>query len=317
MGAVNLNFMKNNVYTCNFGAMGTSFGMVLSGIIGHKGDLVISDIREEIERIEEMLSLYDPGSEVFLLNQSPSGVPVEVSGELFKLIEECLGFNRAVCGAFDISLRVLTEYWNRIEKLNKPVNVITDESTRLLAGAGMDKVELFPDESKVALHGRAKLDFGGAGKGYALNKVSSILDLHGVENCFISFGDSSIMTRGNHPNGNCWKVGVPDPFNNEKEVIEKELKNCSVSTSGNTVNNSIRGRVNVINPFTGLPEKGMRTAFVSHKNPLIAEILSTAILILDNKSVQSVLEKFEGAEASKIEYINEKPEITEFTNKNL
>ncbi len=61
----------------------------------------------------------------------------------------------------------------------------------------------------------------------------------------------------------------------------------------------------------------MKTSFVSNKDPLTAEILSTAIMILNNDAVKGVLEKFPGTEAVKIEYVNQKPEITEFANKQL
>ncbi len=162
--------------------MGTSFGMVLSGIDSGKWNAVIADIREEIERIEGMLTLYDPGSEVFLLNQSPAGIPLPVSSELFGLIEKCLSFNQAVCGAFDISLRALSEYWNKMEKMNRPADRITNVAAGILADAGMNKITLLPDENKIILRGEAKLDFGGAGKGYALSKVSAILDEYSVEN---------------------------------------------------------------------------------------------------------------------------------------
>jgi thiamine biosynthesis lipoprotein ApbE len=43
------------------------------------------------------------------------------------------------------------------------------------------------------LHPSVSLDFGGFGKGLALDKASIILDDFGVQNAFISFGGSSIL----------------------------------------------------------------------------------------------------------------------------
>lgn len=305
--------MSGPVYHNTFSAMGTRFEIVLPGIAPEKGEALTSIIKDEINRIEEIINRYDRASEVSLINKTANKCPVSLGEELFLLIKECIEFSRQTYGAFDITLRALNDFWNNIDA--SPAASAADGVEDVLSSVGMDKIELNESERKIFLRGNASLDFGAAGKGYALKCISSFLDDYEIENGIVSFGESSVLLRGSHPNGDCWRIGIPDPNNPAANLFVKELKNCSVSTSGNTLNNSIPGRVNIINPFTGMPEREFKTIFAVHSNPLVAEVLSTALMVLDEEKIYSVLEKFPGAYAAKILYTAEKEEIIEFNNK--
>ena len=122
--------------------------------------------------------------------------------------------------------------------------------------------------------GDRELDFGGFAKGYLLKELKSVLPQGGIKSAFVDFGGSSILAAGRHPYGDCWKVGVRDPFSGGV-VREIELKDQSMSTSGNSPGYS----GHIINPATGMQVEGRKMVTVISEDPLEAEVLSTAAMV--------------------------------------
>jgi hypothetical protein len=77
-----------------------------------------------------------------------------------------------------------------------------------------------------------QVDFGGFGKGYALERIRKLLLSHGILNAFISFGESSVLALGNHPHGTGWKAGVNHQMITGNSLFSFDLQNESLSTSG-------------------------------------------------------------------------------------
>jgi len=304
--------MQKNVFNNNFAAMGTRFGIVLPGAGNAHGELVTHLIKDEIERIEGCISRFIPSSKISFLNKFASHNPSLVDEELFRLLTVCKDFHAATGGAFDITLHPIAEYWNKVDTEKEDFN--NKALTELLQSAGMDKIILIEENNSV-LFKRAglQLDFGAVGKGIALAHVKKILTDNEIDCAFVSFGESSILTHGSHPNGDMWKIGIPSELNRNENVYLIDVKDCSISTSGNTANNNIKGRVNIVSPFTGYPVRERKTILVAHPDPVTAEALSTAFMVLTDEKISAVLSKYPDAEAAKIEYVEKgKPIVTEF-----
>jgi FAD:protein FMN transferase len=311
--------MTKEVYSDNFSAMGTRFAIVLPGTDAGKGRAISILIKDEIERLENKISRFIPDSSVSHLNQFACKYPVTADEELWGIIKECRHYNILTCGAFDITLKAVADYWNRIELNFESADEPPMKLNQLLSAVGMNKIELNEDEHSVFLKSsEVEIDLGAIGKGLALKNVHQILVQNEIENAFVSFGESSILALGSHPGGNCWKIGIPDAFNPNKNVYTLELNDCTISVSGNTHNNIIAGRVNIINPFTGKPVKETRTILVAHKNPVLAEVLSTSFMVLKDEQIREVLNYYPDASAVSIEYNQDKkPEITGYKEKIL
>lgn len=308
--------MYKEVFNNNFSAMGTRFGIVLPEISIAHGELVTQLIKDEIDRLENNISRYINSSKVSFLNKYAGRSPAAVDDELFELLKRCKEYNGLTFGAFDITLKPIADYWNRLELENEaPNNGILSS---LVDQCGMDKIELIEENRLVFFkNSNLQIDFGAVGKGFALEKVKEILSDNGIENAFISFGESSILTYGKHPNGDKWKIGIPSELNRNENVYVLEVNDCSISTSGNTVNNRIAGRVNIINPFTGYPVKEKKSILAANPDPVLAEVLSTSLMVLPDDRIKSVLSGFQDASAVRIEYEGNEPVITELNKKLL
>lgn len=134
------------------------------------------------------------------------------------------------------------------------------------------------------------MDFGGFAKGYYLLRLMDLLNNHGVENAFADFGHSSIMAMGRHPEGGLWKVALTDPFDGYV-IDEISLDGMSMSISGNSP--GYWGHI--INPLTGQRNFSRSLVTVMSRNPLDAEVLSTAYAIADNHGKEELERNFPDA----------------------
>ena len=296
--------MLKEIYNDNFSAMGTRFGIVLPGVSPGNGNAVSQLIKEGINRLENKISRFIPAGKVSYLNRFACKFPVAVDEELWNILKSCFSFHTITYGTFDITLRALADFWNHAD-LNPDIqDVLQTKLDLVLSSVGMNKIELNEENRSIFFRNKEiEIDLGAIGKGLALKYVNDILIENEIENAFISFGESSILALGSHPNGNNWKIGIPDYLNRTGNAYTLEISNYSISTSGNTHNNRIAGRVNIINPFTGMPVRETKTILVADKDPVLAEVFSTSFMILDDKQIQEILSYYPETIAVKVEYM--------------
>ena len=126
-------------------------------------------------------------------------------------------------------------------------------------------------------------------KGYALKKIKDILLETDIHQCFVDFGNSSILGLGHHPYGNSWKVGIKNPFVEGEIIDEIELRDESLSTSGNTSSYT----KHIINPFSGEYNDERKLVCVVSRNPIEAEVLTTTLMIAPPDNKKTIINRFD------------------------
>lgn len=297
-----------------FYAMGTRCHCVFPGIDGNKAARVFHMLKNEVNRIENSLSRFLPDSDISILNKLAARKAVPVDSELYDILKTCQACAGITGGAFDITLRPLLEYWNG-DLPNRGGRSQTQDPVALLEAVGMDHVILNDDEQTVSFDSDdVELDLGGFGKGYALAKIADLLRNFSVDNAFISFGESSVLTLGTHPAGDCWKVGINNYLDPGRSLHTFRIREGSVSTSGNFFvddGGSLQRHRHVINPFTGHPVEAFATVSVFASSPVLAEILSTAFLVSPDEAVREIASELSQPEMEivKVNYTNGTPEV--------
>lgn len=303
----------NKVYQNSFYAMGTRFNTVIPDIDFEHGDKIFFNIQKEVNRIESILSYFNRTSEVYKLNHRNKNNSIPISSELFNVLDICLNYNKLTEGAFDITLRPVIEQLEESEKI-----LSGDEIKNKPFSYGMDKIKLNEDETITFADGYLTVDFGGFGKGYALDKIKTILLNYNVKNAFISFGESSILALGSQPNGNCWKVGINNYQSPGSSITTIELNNESISSSANfsiSDDGSLRRKINVIDPRTRVPAVSNKSVTVKSSSAVEAEILSTAFLLMNERKIFKILDGLK--EISVVEVIyNDEPVINFYNGEN-
>ncbi len=292
--------------------MATRFYVLLPGVDDGAGDELFQKIKGEVDRVESRLSRFVKESEITKINQNASQSDVKTDQEIFDILKACKYGWELTDRAFDITLRPLMEYWKHPEKFAE------ENFQKIKESVGMQHVEL--DEENETVHFKNEIidiDLGGFGKGYALERVKQMLENSSAKNAFISFGESSVLAMGEHPAGGAWKIGINNYKSPGNSIHEFELSNGSVSTSSNFFLNDdgeLQNHRHVINPETGNILEDFTAVSVSAASPILAEMLSTACLMLPEEKIHNLIKKYEDIEVIKINYEPDEPEVILFKN---
>jgi thiamine biosynthesis lipoprotein len=229
-----------------FDAMHTRIDMAFCALPEEECRALTESIRQELLRLEKMLSRFDPSGEIAAVNRKAGKETVSVSNELFDVLRACLECSRQTQGYFDITVNSFNHYKK-----------------------GSQGIVLHEDTSAVSFaHPDIQLDLGGFGKGYALDKCKVIAESHHCRDALLSFGNSSVLALGNHPLGSGWKVG---PENDPSQSIV--LCNEFLTTSGN----GCHGHGHIISPVSGKRVTQLGSVSVKTSSGAWGEALSTAL----------------------------------------
>jgi thiamine biosynthesis lipoprotein len=270
--------IERNVY-----AMGTEYTMDLYGANSTKLAGAAEQASEEVKRIDQLLSNYIPDSELSKVNREAYDHPVAVSPELFSLLQQCMTYSRESDGSFDITVGPLMKVWGFYKGTGRLPH--RAEIRTALSRIGYQDVELDAAHHTVQFRKAGmSLDPGGIGKGYAVDKMASVLRKNGITSALISGGGSSIYGIGAPPDDpRGWYIRIRDPKNEKKTAAEIYLKDNSVSTSGNYEKFFFaEGKLysHIMDPRTGYPAEGMLSVSVIAPRTLDSEIWAKPYYIL-------------------------------------
>ena len=237
------------------------------------------NIRALLSDLNAEFSATVNGSTVFKINNADAGEKTEVSERFISIAEECKDLYEFTGGKFDPSVYPLTLLWQFAP--NFPVPDFTlpnaEKISETKAIVGYDKFDFTLGAVKTLAD--AKLDFGGALKGYAADKIAEILKADGVTEGFISVGGSSIYILATDA------LSITHPREDKEYILSVKIKetNLSVSTSGDYEKvYALNGKYysHIIDPETGCPaESGVASVTIIGKNGLKLDALTTATCV--------------------------------------
>jgi len=246
--------------------------------------LACGDALEVVPHIESWLSSYQPNSELSQLNTVSNGTPVEVSRELFVLLQTAKELHESTSGAFDMASGAQIQLWRRCRLEDRiPTD---DEIQDALTASGMSNVVLSPESTEVSFSTRGlSLDPGAIGKGYALDQtVEAVRNAeNGPTNYLLHGGRSSVIAHGEHNDLPGWPIGIGNPLLTNRRLGTVILRNQAMSTSGSNIQFfRCQGRRfgHILDPRTGWPVEGMLSVTVLADSAAVADAVSTAFFVL-------------------------------------
>lgn len=255
-------------------SMNTRLSMVLPAVDVVEGERIAADVAALLRDQASMMSRFDKVGELATVNRRAGAGAVRLSDGLWSVIETCAQHHRRTDGAFDIAQGARQR------------------------GHGMHLLALDPIARTVRFTDpKLQLDLGGIGKGIALDLIRQHLEQRGVEQAFLSFGESSIAVIGRHPAGDSWPVGVEHLFKQGTALHRFDLLDSAMSTSGNRP-----GQAHIVNPADGQLATGCRTVSVACTSAADAEALSTALFVLPPDRHREVLGRYAGAQGVAFNY---------------
>jgi len=256
-------------------AMGATYSIALYGYDRIKMEAAVDAAFDEVRRLDELLSNYQPGSQWSEVNRNAAIQPVKVSPELFQLLAACVEYSRESEGAFDITVGPLMKVWGFYKGSghlpHKP------EVAAALARVGYRHIRLDPDARTVRFdRPGVEMDPGGVGKGYAVDRMVEVLRQNGVQTALVAGSGSSIYGMGappDEPRG--WPVKIKDPKDSRKTLAEVWLKDSSMSTSG-SYEKFFRAEgktyAHIMDPRTGYPAQGSVSVSVIAPRTIDSEV---------------------------------------------
>jgi len=160
-----------------------------------------------------------------------------------------------------------------------------------LARSGYDKLVVDREERTIAFarEGMA-LDFGGIGKGMALDAAAGIVKRYGITAALLHGGTSTVVAIGAPPGEPGWTVRIRHPYNTEDWIDSVTLRDASVSTSGCYGRSEPGDGVapcNILDPRTGHPVTGLLSATAVASTGKESDALSTAFLVLGDEGTRA------------------------------
>lgn len=223
--------------------------------------------RRAIEAVDDALTIHRPSPATALNERLASGGSVAVDDPL--LLDALSG----IC-----------EVWRRTEGHFDPTVGVGE--------AGQWRhVHVDAAAARIEVSAPVALDFGGFGKGYALDRAILVLRARGVECALLSAGESSIAALGSHPLGGKWPLSIPDPARPGAELILLEIEDQSVSISATVgAGAAAPGRAAMVRPSDGGIVTAPATAVVVDESGAVAEAMSTALIVAPRSAARRLID---------------------------
>jgi thiamine biosynthesis lipoprotein len=227
---------------------------------------------DRVDGLEQALSRFVANSDVSRISTLAAGESTRVSPTTLECLAIARHLHDLTGGAFDVSI-----------------------------GTGLPDLELDPDTFTVhALRDGIRLDLGGIGKGYAIDRVAELLDEWEVRHALVHGGFSSVLALETPPDQEGWPLTLSAPGG--REVLARlQARRQALSASGT------RKGDHIVDPRTGRPAS-RRAAWVALPAPpagpdgggspaAVAEGLSTAFMILAESEIAEHVRAVPGLEA--------------------
>ncbi|MDB2606767.1 FAD:protein FMN transferase [Zobellia sp.] len=285
--------------------MGSRFDITVVSSNEDLGYINIEEAASEIQRIENMISVWNPDSETSLINSNAGIKPVQVSQELFMLIERAKQISEITDGAFDISFASIDSIWKfdgSMGKMPSPEEV--SESVKKIS---YEKIKLNPEDGTVYLSQTGmKISFGAIGKGYAADRAKELLVSKQVLGGIINAA-GDLTTWGTKATGDKWMIGIADPLSREKIFSWLPIVESSMATSGNSekfVTFDETKYPHILDPRTGYPSTGINSVSIFAKSAELCDALATAVYVMGKKDGLALINQLGGTEVILVDDTN-------------
>ncbi len=257
---------------------GIALGAEARIILDHPdADRLIAVAVSEIQRLENIFSLYRSNSQLSRLNRN--GSLQNPAFEMVELLSICSNLNARTNGAFDPSIQPLWALHAAAYSAGSTPDA--KDISRTLEMTGWQHIRFSPDEIHFERRGMA-LTLNGIAQGFIADKVTDLFRLNGVENVLVNTGE--IAALGVQPDGREWQVELKG-FKGRHVT----LRGTAVATSaplGTTFDAG--GTVgHILDPRTGYPGGIWESVSVISNSAAEADGLSTAFCLMTQPEISA------------------------------
>ena len=261
-------------------ALGAPASLTIVGREPAEADALIAAARSEIDRLEDVFSLYRSGSALCRLNRD--GALDAPPADMLVLLSRVAAIHATTDGAFDPTVQPVWRLLAETAGAPDPQAMAAAQ-----AQVGWDAVSVEPGRIEFARPGMA-LTLNGIAQGYATDRVADVLRDAGLDSVLVNIGE--IAANGPEAPGEPWRVGIAE---REDGTVEETvlLADGAVATSAplGTTFDAAGAVGHILDPQRGPVQARWRRISVLHPSAAIADGLSTGLVLLPSERVGRVL----------------------------
>jgi FAD:protein FMN transferase len=248
-----------------------------------------------IDRLEAQMTVYREDSDVSRMNRHAADGPMPVESRLFELFSLARRIHEETLGAYDIAVGALIKTWGFFRRQGRvPAEA---ERAAAMSRSGMSRVIL--DEGRRTIHFATRgveINLGSIGKGYALDRVTEVLQTEwNIHRALLHGGTSSILGVGTPPGQQRgWKLGLGHPWHTQRRLGMVYLRDRALGTSSATFQflvHESRKLGHILDPRSGWPAEAVASATAVAPTAAQADALATAFFVLGEQETRVYCEK--------------------------
>ncbi len=242
---------KNNYWLGTFDCMASPCEIFIRTEDATHAKKIIQIATTEARRIEKKYSRYATNNIIDQINNA-NGKTLSVDEETALLLDYAEQCYQLSDGLFDVTAGVLRKFWRFDGSNNIPKQQDIEQIIRYI---GWHKVKW--QKPLLTLSPGMEIDFGGIGKEYAVDRVTTLIKQTSSAFALINFGGDMAAVGFQSHMEKPWEIGLQDPENPESGPIARiKLSHGAVATSGDSNRFLLKDGQrysHILNPKTGWP----------------------------------------------------------------
>ncbi len=255
-------------------------------------EAAVAEAFAELERIEQIMSLYRPESELCRLNRE--GVLENPHPYLVEVLEGARATAERSGGAFDATVQPLWELYARAQKEGR---LPSDDAIRAAqARVDWSRVEISRRRIRLAGDGMA-ITLNGIAQGYASDRVRTVLRDREVRHALVNTGEFAVL--GRREDGERWTVGIQHPRRPDAYLALAALEDRFLSTSGDYATWFTEDFLHhhIFDPRTGLSPTELSSVTVLARTGMLSDALTKVVFVQGLQKGMDYIRATPGADA--------------------
>ncbi|MGK2945028.1 MAG: FAD:protein FMN transferase [Desulfuromonadales bacterium] len=252
-------------------------------------------LQKRLDKINSLMSTYDPMSEISRFNNQISTDWFAISDETAQVIELSLTISRLTGGDFDVSVGPLVELWGFGATERGKKIPAENRINKILARVGYENIRLQRQPAAISKQiPELRIDLSAIAKGYAVDALATLLEQQGISNYLVEIG-GELKISGHRSGGGPWQIAIEKPLEDTREVATIfPLTETALATSGNYRNFYIEDGqryAHTLDPVSGKPIRHkLASVTVLDQSCARADALATALMVLGEEKGRQLCE---------------------------
>ena len=281
---------------------GTALGAPASIQLYHTNEVqaraAIAAGLDELKRLEAIFSVYRADSSISKLNRD--GVLENAPSDFIAMLTRALSLANISNGVYDPTVQPLWQtYFRHFTASNPdPAGPSPRDLSAALALVDWRAVEVDAGRKRISFARPGMgLTLNSGAQGYITDRVTDVLRAHGFDRMLVDMGEPRALSA--KPDGTAWRIGIANPANPGSTLTTLEVVDKCVSTSGGygTLFDSAGAFTHIMNTATGRTAPALLGVSVVADSGIIADGLSTAMLMAPVERRQTILKAAGGDKA--------------------